>query len=99
MDGRDAECRQPAGEFVPRIDLKRCEGKAACIEVCPEDVFELLPITEEDNAALGIFARFKLRLHGGKVAYAVRAEACRACGLCIPACPERAIKLQRNRSA
>jgi 4Fe-4S ferredoxin len=36
-----------------------------------------------------------LFVHGGKQAYAVNADACRACGLCVTACPEKAITLAR----
>ena len=34
--------------------------------------------------------------HGGKQAFAERAEACHACGLCVTACPEQAIRLARR---
>ena len=37
--------------------------------------------------------RLKLRVHGKKTAYTPRADACRACGLCVVACPERALRL------
>jgi len=36
--------------------------------------------------------RLKVFAHGGRQAFAVRADACHACGLCV-ACPERAIQL------
>jgi NAD-dependent dihydropyrimidine dehydrogenase PreA subunit len=43
---------------------------------------------------LGWFARAKLLVHGGRQAFAVRAGDCHACGLCVKACPERAIHLE-----
>jgi NAD-dependent dihydropyrimidine dehydrogenase PreA subunit len=34
--------------------------------------------------------------HGGRQAFAERAEQCSACGLCVQACPEQAITLVRS---
>jgi 4Fe-4S ferredoxin len=89
-------CKQAAGVIFPVVDLKRCEGKGDCERVCPENVFEVRRIDEEDFRGLGMFNRFKLRVHGSKVAYTPNADACRSCGLCIAACPERAITLARR---
>ncbi|WP_323118419.1 ferredoxin family protein [Burkholderia alba] len=91
--GRD--CRQDPGVIVPVVDLKRCEGKGDCLAVCPEHVFEIRRIDDADYRNLGAMHRFKLRVHGMKVAYTPNADACRSCGLCVTACPERAIKLAR----
>ena len=91
----EAECRADAGVFAPLVDRSRCEGKADCVEVCPYDVFEVRRIDDADFAQLGMLARLKSRAHGRKTAYTPRASACRACGLCVAACPEKAIKLVR----
>ncbi|WP_321887304.1 ferredoxin family protein [Paraburkholderia bannensis] len=90
------ECKQPPGVIVPVVDLKRCEGKGDCLEVCPENVFEIRRIDEADYRGLGWGHRMKLRVHGMKVAYTPNSQACRSCGLCVTACPERAIKLSRS---
>ena len=87
------ECQASPGAFRPVIDLKRCEGKQDCAKVCPYGVFEIGKIKAEDYAGLGFFGRLKSRAHGGIAAYAVRADLCQACGLCVVACPEKAIKL------
>jgi 4Fe-4S ferredoxin len=50
-------------------------------------------IDEIDYRKLGMMNRFKLRVHGMKVAYTPNVDACRSCGLCVAACPEKAIKL------
>jgi len=89
-------CKQAAGAFHPVINLKRCEGKGDCLAVCPENVFEIRRIDDADYAPLGLLNKFKLRVHGMQVAYAPHADACRACGLCVSACPEHAITLARS---
>lgn len=89
-------CKQEAGVIHPVIDLKRCEGKGDCERVCPESVFEVKRIDSLDYKALGVLHRFKLRVHGFKVAYAPNADACRSCGLCVTACPEQAITLAKR---
>ncbi|MGA8134900.1 MAG: ferredoxin family protein [Pseudomonas gingeri] len=89
-------CKQQPGVIAPIVDLKRCEGKGDCLEVCPEDVFEIRRIDEVDYLDLGLMHRLKLRVHGMKVAYTPNADACRSCGLCVTACPENAIKLART---
>jgi 4Fe-4S ferredoxin len=90
-------CKQPHGVLTPRVDFDRCEGKADCVIVCPENVFDIRRIDAADYQKLRPLLRFKLRVHGMKVAYASRADACRACGLCVSACPEHAITLIRMR--
>ncbi|MFM0056141.1 ferredoxin family protein [Paraburkholderia phytofirmans] len=88
-----AECKQEPGVIAPVVDLTRCEGKGDCMEVCPENVFAIRRIDELDYRGLDLMHRLKLRVHGMKVAYTPNAQACRSCGLCVTACPERAIKL------
>ncbi|WP_221899283.1 4Fe-4S binding protein [Xanthomonas sp. SI] len=89
-------CRQAPGAVRPSVDLARCEGKGECVAVCPEQVFELRRIDAPDYRRLGLLHRFKLRVHGMRVAYAPNADACRGCGLCVAACPEQAITLRRG---
>ncbi len=88
-------CKQAPGAFMPVVDLTRCEGKGDCVRVCPENVFRVERIEPEDYRALGALQKFKLRVHGMRVAYTPNADACRSCGLCVGACPERAITLKR----
>ncbi|NPT55165.1 4Fe-4S binding protein [Paraburkholderia elongata] len=89
-------CKPAAGVIAPVVNLKRCEGKGDCAVVCPEDVFEIRRIDTADYQQLGGLQKFKLRVHGMKVAYTPNADACRACGLCVTACPEHAITLARS---
>ena len=89
----DVECAGRSGSVVPVIDRNRCEGKSACVEVCPYHVFELRTLEPEDRAALSLVGRLKAWVHSGKQAYATGSEDCHACGLCVAACPEQAIRL------
>ena len=78
------------------IDRNRCEGKQDCVRVCPYDVFEIQVLSAEQKKQLSFKGRLKAWAHGGRQAFAVRAEQCHACGLCVEACPEGAIRLVRG---
>jgi NAD-dependent dihydropyrimidine dehydrogenase PreA subunit len=90
------QCKAAPGTWGPVVDRQRCEGKSDCVQVCPYDVFEVGPIADEEYRALPFFARIKLKVHGMRTAHTPRLAACQACGLCVVACPERAIKLVRR---
>ena len=88
-------CAEEPGRFAPQIDRNRCEAKADCVRVCPYDVFEIRSLAPEEKRGLSFAGRIKAFAHGGKQAFAVHAQACHACGLCVKACPESAIRLVR----
>ncbi|MFI4940473.1 MAG: 4Fe-4S binding protein [Burkholderiales bacterium] len=88
-------CKQTPGVMVPIVNPKRCEGKGDCVDVCPENVFQVRLIDDRDYQLLNIFQKLKLRVHGMQIAYTPNADACRSCGLCVSACPEHAITLGR----
>jgi NAD-dependent dihydropyrimidine dehydrogenase PreA subunit len=88
-----AECKEP-GRLVPVIDTSRCEAKADCVEVCPYHVFTVRKLTDRERGALGLRTRLKVFVHGGKQAFVTKPDDCHACGLCVTACPEKAIKLR-----
>lgn len=87
------ECKE-TGRVVPVVNTKRCEGKQDCVEVCPYGVFTVRELTDAERAALGWLTRFKVLVHGGKQAFVEQPEQCHACGLCVQACPEKAITLR-----
>ncbi len=89
------ECHAEPGVYAPVVDRKRCEGKSDCVRVCPFDVFEVGRMDDAEYAALPFFARLKSMAHGRRTAYAVRSDACSACGQCVRACPEKAITLRK----
>jgi len=90
------ECKQEPGVFHPVVNRGDCEGKRECELVCPQHVFEVRRIDDADYRALGLLSRLKVRAHGMKSAYTPREADCRACGRCVEACPEDAIKLART---
>ncbi len=89
-------CRAPPGRWIPIVDRTKCEGKEDCVVVCLYDVFQLGTLTEAEYGALGIVGRMKARAHDRRTSRTPHADACRACGLCVVACPEKAIRLQRT---
>ena len=91
----DESCNQPPGAFIPIVDFSRCEAKGPCVDVCPFDVFQIRRIDPSDFARLGVFSKIKNLVHGNKVSYTPGADQCRACGLCVQACPEHAIRLMK----
>lgn len=66
--------------FVAKVNLDRCDGSGACVEVCSyEDA-----ITLEDVSSNGKTARKAV----------VSAANCVGCGSCVSACPNQAVDIQ-----
>jgi len=86
------DCKHPTGAFMPVIDRFRCEGERPRLP---------LQRVRDRQARRGrtrepsLIGRMKATVHGNRQAFAVRAEQCQGCGLCVAACPEKAIKLAR----
>jgi NAD-dependent dihydropyrimidine dehydrogenase PreA subunit len=89
-----AECRD-AEIMMPQINLGKCEGKADCFDVCPYHVFEIRKATTEERAGFNTPEKIKSFVHGHKKAFVTDPTLCHACGLCVKACPEKAISLIR----
>jgi 4Fe-4S ferredoxin len=79
--------------LLPIIDPNRCEGKGPCIAICPTHVFSVGILPVDLRSALSVRGKVKGFVHRWKQAQVVAPEACEGCGLCVTACPEKAIKL------
>jgi NAD-dependent dihydropyrimidine dehydrogenase PreA subunit len=88
-----------AGMYVPVVNRNKCEGKAACVDVCPYTVFEVRRMEDVDYSALSWIGKLKSSIHDRATAYTPRGDQCHACGLCVAACPEQAIILKKKPQA
>ena len=91
------ECKQEPGVFHPVIDRSSCEGKAECVRVCPVGVFVVGTLPQELRVGIGIKGKVKGFVHRWQQALLAKENACEACGKCVSACPEEAIRLERVR--
>ena len=90
------ECRQDPGVFTPVIDRNKCEGKADCVPACPYAIFKVDTLPKEQRDGLSLIGTLKGMAHHWQQALLVHPEQCRACGFCVKACSEHAIKLHRS---
>lgn len=90
-----SNCKAEPQQLKPVIDHNKCEGAADCLKVCPYNVFEVRKLTAAERQALPLTSRLKVFVHGGKQAFVVQPQDCHSCGLCVQACPEKAIKLAK----
>ncbi|MCA3246548.1 MAG: 4Fe-4S binding protein [Azospirillum sp.] len=91
VDGVDSD--RGRGALRPVVDPARCEGKAACVAICPVGVFRIERIDADIFRGLPFLAKVKLWAHGMKTAATPHAQRCIACGSCVAVCPEGAIRL------
>ena len=96
MNIPQTDCKQPPGVIRPVIDRNRCEGKKECVAVCPYQVFSIATVTSELRRGLSLRGKLKGFAHRWQQAFASNASACQACGLCVAACPEKAITLVQS---
>ena len=94
--GIETDCKQEPGLFRPVIDRNACEGKAECVKVCPYDVFTMGTLPPAQRKGMSLRGKLKGYAHRWQQAFATNVDACRACGLCVSACPEKAITLGRT---
>ncbi len=88
------DCEAAPGAYAPVVNRNRCEAKGACVRLCPYDVFEIRPLSDEQRAGLSLRGRLKAWAHGGRQAQVAAPDACHRCQACVRNCPEQAIVLQ-----
>jgi 4Fe-4S ferredoxin len=89
---------EPTGQ-VPVVNRNRCEAKDDCVQVCPYGVFEVRVLSAGERAGVSLRGRLNLLTHRNRQAVVIAPDECHACGLCVAACPERAITLTPRAAA
>lgn len=89
-------CKAEPLTWWPVVDLDLCTGQGDCEEVCPYRVFLVGVMGDEEFAAQPAARQAKLLTHDRRIATTPAIDDCRACGMCVVGCPERAITLVRR---
>jgi len=83
-------------KLIPQIDYDKCTGKGICVEVCPENIFEIRNLSQiefcEDTKTSGICPEPEFAPKDSR-SYPVNIDDCTACNDCVDKCPEKAITL------
>jgi RnfABCDGE-type electron transport complex B subunit len=74
---------------LPVVDVDKCTSCNDCVEVCPRDLFEILPVTQP------LLVQCRVPLAGDE-ARALCTVACDACGKCAQDAPDDLIRMIGN---
>lgn len=74
---------------LPVVDVDKCTACGDCVDACPRDLFELMPVSHR----LVVQCRAPLE---GEMARSVCTVACDACGRCAQDAPEGLIRMENN---
>lgn len=74
---------------LPVVDIDRCTACGDCVDACPRDLFEILPLSQ----SLLVQCRAPL---AGDAARALCRVACDACGRCVQDAPEGALEMRNE---
>ncbi|RME73692.1 MAG: 4Fe-4S dicluster domain-containing protein, partial [Planctomycetota bacterium] len=74
---------------LPVVDVDKCTACGDCVEICPKDLFVLMPISYK------LMVQCKSLLEGEE-AENLCAVACNACGRCVADAPPGTMKMEKN---
>lgn len=77
---------------VSKVDPSKCTSCKMCIETCPKNIIELMPMSKAHSI---VFCRNE---DIAQVANTVCKVSCIACRRCVKACPENCIEIVNNRA-
>ena len=80
-------------KVIPVVDFNRCNANGVCTHVCVQNVFKIRQILPEQFGQLTFLGKLKTIFSDNRKAFVENTEQCLNCGLCVSACPEKAIKL------
>jgi electron transport complex protein RnfB len=74
---------------LPLVDIEKCTACGDCVDACPRDLFEVLPLSQK------LLVQCKAPL-AGDMATALCRTACDACGRCVADAAPGLIRMQDN---
>lgn len=77
----------------PVIGINKCNGCGTCATVCPQGVFEMRQLTQDEKSKLNFIGKLKVKKAGDIRPFVVNEDNCIGCGKCVSNCHERTIKL------
>jgi len=75
------------GNGLPQVDTNKCMACPDCVDACPKDLFELLPLSQN------LFVQCNIPL-AGEIATRLCSVACDACGKCVADAPPGLIYME-----
>jgi H+/Na+-translocating ferredoxin:NAD+ oxidoreductase subunit B len=83
----DAIIMGPTG--LPVVDFDKCTACGDCVDICPKDLFEIVPAEQK------LFVQCKSELEGDEMLSLCKV-ACTACGRCVADAAQGLLKMRNN---